>query len=433
MQIACVGGGPAGLYFSILTKRRRPQDEVTVHERLPADADVGWGVTFWADFLEDLRACDPESAGAIADHSVRWSGGVCHVAGEVVTRGGDEGYSIARRTLLDILGARARALGVRMIHDQEVSRSAQLPGADVIVVAEGAGSRLRQSQQPKFGTRITEGRNRFLWLGTDRVFESFTFAFVPTDTGDWLWCYAYPFSDGLSTFIVECSEAAWRALKLDALDREETLRLLERCFAEPLRGHALQCRAEEETGTGLWRTFRTITNDSWHARNMVLLGDAAHTTHYSIGAGTRLALQDASALSSALADHADGRADGGADLGAALGAYELRRKQELRRAQAAAHYSARWFEDFARYARLSPERLFAVLGQRHSPLLPHLPPALGYHVHHGLTAFPALRNLRRWAGHRLATTLHTGSAPASAAVPASRGPAVTREGVGPKR
>ncbi|WP_042378273.1 FAD-dependent monooxygenase [Streptacidiphilus melanogenes] len=429
MQIACVGGGPAGLYFSILTKLRRPEDEVTVHERLPADADVGWGVTFWADFLDDLRVCDPESARAIAEHSVRWRGGVCHVGGEQVARSGDEGYSIARRTLLDILGARAQELGVGMVRGQEINRSAQLPGADLIVVAEGAGSRLRQSQQPKFGTRITEGRNRYLWLGTDRVFESFTFAFHPTGTGGWLWCYAYPFSDGLSTFIVECSEAAWRALKLETLDREDTLRLLERCFAEPLCGHRLQCRAEEDTGAGLWKTFRTITNTSWHARNMVLLGDAAHTTHYSIGAGTRLALQDAAALASALAD----AADRGADLAGALGAYELRRKQELRRAQAAAHYSARWFEDFARYAGLSPQRLFAVLGQRHSPLLPHLPPVLGYHVHHGLEALPALRTLRRWAGHRLATALHSGAAPASGAVPASRGPAVTREGAGPRR
>ncbi|WP_063775243.1 FAD-dependent monooxygenase [Streptacidiphilus anmyonensis] len=431
MQIACVGGGPAGLYFSILTKLRRPEDEVTVHERLPADADVGWGVTFWADFLEDLRACDPQSARAIADRSVRWSGGVCHVNGQTVRRDGDDGYSIARRTLLDVLGARARALGVRMVHDQEISRSAQLPGADLIVVAEGAGSRLRQSQQPRFGTRITEGRNRYLWLGTDRVFESFTFAFARTGSGGWLWCYAYPFSDGLSTFIVECSEGAFRSLKLDTLDREGTLRLLERCFAEPLRGHALQCRTDEDAGAGLWKTFRTITNTSWHARNMVLLGDAAHTTHYSIGAGTRLALQDAAALAEAV--------DGGADLPGALRAYELRRKQELRRAQAAAHYSARWFEDFARYARLSPERLFAVLGQRHSPLLPHLPPALGYHVHHGMEALPALRTLRRWAGHRLATTLHSGPGSAVGGVPAqhgahaSREPAFTGEGGGPKR
>jgi 2-polyprenyl-6-methoxyphenol hydroxylase-like FAD-dependent oxidoreductase len=409
MQIACVGGGPAGLYFSILTKLRRPQDNVTVHERLPAGSDVGWGVTYWADFLADLRACDPESARSIEGRSVGWSGGVCHIRGERITHRGDDGYSIARRDLLDILGARAEALGVRIVHDQEISRTAQLPGADLIVVADGAGSRLRQTRQPTFGTRITEGSSRFLWLGTDRVFESFTFAFSQTDSGEWLWCYAYPFSKELSTFIVECSAAAWQTLKLDTLDRDETLRLLERHFAEPLRGHSLQCRADADLDAGRWKTFRTITNSSWHARNMVLLGDAAHTTHFSIGAGTRLALQDASALAAAI-DRGIAQGD---DLPTALGAYEEERKQALRRAQAAAHYSARWFEDIARYTRLSPQRLFAVLGQRHSPLLPHLPPTVGYHLHQSVAALPALRTLRRWAGHSLASALHSGRRPES--------------------
>jgi 2-polyprenyl-6-methoxyphenol hydroxylase-like FAD-dependent oxidoreductase len=405
VQIACVGGGPAGLYFSILTKLRRPADDVRVYERLPADADVGWGVTFWADFLQDLRACDPESARSIEEHSVRWSGGVCHLGGELITHGGDDGYSIARRRLLDVLTARAQELGVRMAYDQEIDRVAQLPGADLVVLADGAGSRLRQSQQTKFGTRITEGGTRYLWLGTDRVFERFTFAFRQIETGEWLWCYAYPFSKDLSTFIVECSEAAWRSLKLDSLDREATLRLLEDCFAEPLRGHALRCQAGDDTEAGLWRTFRTITNASWHARNVVLLGDAAHTTHFSIGAGTRLALQDASALAAAV--------DSAPDLTTALGAYERERKQALRRAQVAAHYSARWFEDFDRYTRLSPQRLFTVLGQRHSPLLPHLPPSVGYHLHHGLEALPALRSLRRWMGLRLASALPAGPGPES--------------------
>jgi 2-polyprenyl-6-methoxyphenol hydroxylase-like FAD-dependent oxidoreductase len=399
VQIACVGGGPAGLYFSILTKLLRPGDEVGVYERLPADAEVGWGVTYWADFLEDLQACDPESARTIQAHSVRWSGGVCHIGSELVTRGGDVGYSIARRDLLDVLSARAKSLGVRVIHGQEIRSPDQLPEADLVVAADGAGSRLRQGQDPAFGTRVTEGSNRYLWLGTDRVFESFTFAFVRLETGEWLWCYAYPYSKELSTFVVECSAAAGRALKLDTLDRDDTLRLLERIFAEPLRGHSLLCRAEDADGP-LWRTFRTITNAAWHTDTMVLLGDAAHTTHFSIGAGTRLALQDASALANAVTS--------APDLPTALAAYERERRQALRRAQVAAHYSSRWFENFPRYAVLPPQRLFTVLGQRHSPLLPHLSPTLGYHLHHGLDALPALRSLRRRVGHRVAAARRIG-------------------------
>ncbi|WP_236240913.1 FAD-dependent monooxygenase, partial [Streptomyces sp. CC228A] len=293
MKIVCVGGGPAGLYFSVLMKLQDPSHDITVVERDPAGSTYGWGVTYWGGLLERLRAGDPESARAVEAASVRWSDGVALVRGHRTVHRGDEGFGIGRHRLLALLAERARALGVRLVYEQEVADadSPLLRGADLVVAADGAGSRLRQSLAPRFGPQVRTGRNRYAWLGTTKVLDAFGFAFTETEHG-WIWAYGYGFSGDRSTCVVECGPETWRGLGLDRLGADAALALLERHFAELLDGHPL-IAGDEGGGAVRWRAFRTLTNRAWHHGNVVLLGDAAHTTHYSTGAGTTLALEDA--------------------------------------------------------------------------------------------------------------------------------------------
>ena len=303
MRVACVGGGPAGLYFSILMKRSDPDHDITVFERNPAGSTYGWGVTYWSDLLDTLRAGDEPSARAISENSVRWSDGVAHIRGEVTTHRGDEGFSIGRQRLLDILAERATELGVRIEYGREIESLDQLPDAELVVAGDGINSRLRRNRAEHFGTETATGRNRFIWLGTSKTFGSFTFAFVESDHG-WIWCYAYRFSGDLSTFIVECSPETWAGLGFDTLGEDGTTALLEQLFARQLDGHPLISRPDGGAAAS-WLSFGTMTNRRWYHDNLVLLGDAAHTTHYSIGAGTKLALEDAVGLAAALRRHGE--------------------------------------------------------------------------------------------------------------------------------
>ena len=399
MKVVCVGGGPATLYFSILLKLQAPAHDITVHERNPAGSTYGWGVTYWPDMLERLRRHDPHSASAISDGSLRWRDGVAHVGEHTTTHQGDEGFAIGRHRLLDILARRAESLGVTIEYGAEIPDREDLPEADLIVAGDGANSRMRDRRSDHFGTRTTLGRNPYLWLGTTKVFTSFTFAFVETAHG-WIWCYAYGYSGEHSTCVVECSTATWQGLELDRLPQAEALRRLEGIFASLLDGHPLIGRADLD-GPAPWQTFRTLTNRTWSHGNLVLLGDAAHTTHYSIGAGTTLAMQDAMALASAVADaDADGMT-----LRPALTHYEHTRKSELLSVQSAARHSAQWYENLPRYIHLPPAHMFALLGQRHSPLLPHVPPQLYYRVDQAADRLQSLRRLKQWLGPRLARTL----------------------------
>ncbi|MGW1927125.1 FAD-dependent monooxygenase, partial [Streptomyces massasporeus] len=243
---------------------------------------------------------------------------------------------------------------------------------------------------------VTSGRNQYIWLGTTKVFDSFSFAFKETAHG-WIWCYAYGFSGERSTCVVECSPETWTGLGLDTLGEADGLRLLEKLFHDLLDGHELIGR-DRADDTAQWLTFRTLTNRVWHHGNVVLLGDAAHTTHYSIGAGTTLALEDALALADALRAHTD--------LDTALTTYGKRRRAELVSAQSAARYSAQWYENLPRYMRLEPARMFALLGQRHSPLLPHIPPQLYYRIDRAAEQLEPLRRLKRWLGPRVARAVH---------------------------
>lgn len=395
MRIICVGGGPASLYFSILMKRSDSAHDITVFERNPTGSTYGWGVTYWGNLLDKFHDNDPATAKAIAENSVRWADGVAHIRGERTVHTGDEGFSIGRQRLLDILADRASELGVQVRYEHEINSMADLPPADLVVAGDGIGSRLREAHADHFGTRTVAGQNTFIWLGTSKVFDSFTFSFVETEFG-WIWFYAYGFSGELSTCIVECSPRTFQGLGFDTLGDDQVISVLEEMFAGPLEGHSLINRVP--SGTAPWLNFRTITNESWYRDNLVLMGDAAHTTHYSIGAGTKLALEDAIGLADALRRHPD--------VSTALAVYEKERKFALLSAQSAARYSAQFYENVARYLRLKPRQFFALLGQRHSPLLPQVPPALYYRIHQVTEEFGLVRKLRGWLGHRIARVLH---------------------------
>ncbi|QIB49423.1 FAD-binding monooxygenase [Streptomyces aureoverticillatus] len=400
VKVVCVGGGPAGLYLSILLKRQDPSAEITVYERNPEGSTYGWGVTYWRGLLDKLRAHDPESARAVEEHSVRWSDGVAHVrdgARDLTTRHqGDEGFGIGRHRLLEILAGRARDLGVRLEFAHEMT-SDELPGdADLVVAGDGLHSGLRTRDADHFGTDVKAGRNHYIWLGTTKVFDAFTFSFVETEHG-WVWCYAYGYGAEGSTCVIECAPETWAGLGLDRAGEADGLAVLEKLFADLLDGHRLIGRPAGD-GRPQWLTFRTLTNRRWFRDNVVLLGDAAHTTHYSIGAGTTLALEDAIVLAGALREHTD--------LPLALAAYEQERKSALLSIQSAARFSAQWYEHLPRYIQLPPHRMFALLGQRHSPLLPHVPPHLYYGLDRAVGRLNALRRLKRWLGPKLARAAH---------------------------
>ncbi|MFE6409204.1 FAD-dependent monooxygenase [Streptomyces sp. NPDC057837] len=394
VKVACVGGGPAGLYLSILLKRQDPSHDITVYERDPEGSTYGWGVTYWRGLLDRLHEQDPESARALAAGSVRWREGIAHV-GDVTTRqSGDEGHGIGRHRLLEILAARARDLGVRLEYEREITAADPPPDADLVVAADGVRSTLRTRHATHFGTRLTAGRNPYLWLGTTKAFSAFTFAFVETAHG-WIWCYGYGYAPDRGTCVVECAPGTWAGLGLDRASEADGLALLEKLFAGVLDGHPLLGRP----GGTPWQTFRTLTNRTWHHGNLVLLGDAAHTTHYSIGAGTTLALEDAIALAAALREQPA--------LPRALARYERERTAALLPAQSAARYSAQWYEDLPRYIHLPPRHMFALLGQRHSPLLPHVPPQLYYRLDRAAGRLEPLRRFKRWLGPKVARTVHT--------------------------
>jgi 2-polyprenyl-6-methoxyphenol hydroxylase-like FAD-dependent oxidoreductase len=387
MKIVCVGGGPAGLYFAILMKERDPDHEITVLERNPPGVTYGWGVVFWDDLLDRLHSSDPPTAREIGANAFRWNGELLAIEGRDPLCVEGRGYGIGRQRLLDLLLERALGLGVRVEFERDVEDPSQLGGADLVVGCDGAGSRVRQLHGGRFETDVRVGKNKYIWLGTSKVFDVFTFAFVQTAAG-WIWCHAYGFDDEASTFIVECSPETWTGLGFDRLGEDDAIALLEELFAPHLDGHRLSVK-----GGAPWLNFRTLTNEKWHSGTTVLMGDAAHTTHFTIGSGTKLALEDAIALATKLHE--------GAQLEEALEAYERERQIALLPAQTDARFSARWFEDVPRYAELNPERFFALLHERRSPLLPRIPPPLYYRLHRATHDFRALRTLRRWAAPRI--------------------------------
>ena len=368
-------------------KLREPGHEVTIFERRPAGSTYGRGVTFGDDLLEQLYSSDPRSAREIDQAAFRWVSQVVDVQGEQVLHAGDGGYSINRERLLDILAGRAGDLGVHIELGREVMSPSQLPEVDLIVACDGVNSRTRL-EAGRFQTDVRLGSNKYIWLGTSRVFESFTYSFVHTGSG-WVWAYAYGIDAESSTFIVECSSETWTGLGFDSLQPNDTLALLEKLFERHLDGHQLLGQVGDDASLR-WLNFRTVTNQRWYDGKTVLTGDAAHTTHFTIGAGTELAIEDAIALAENLQHYGN--------LKLVLQAYEGQRQAMLLQPQSDARLSAQWFENISRYIDLKPRQFSALLHGRRSPLLPHLSPQLYYQLHQATEEVTVLRELRSRVG-----------------------------------
>ena len=343
MNIACIGGGPAGLYLGILVKRVAPEHDVVVYERNRAVDTFGFGVVFSDATLGNLAAADPETHRQITDRFARWDDIEIHAGGEVLRSTGHGFCGFERKTLLQLLQARARELGVRLEFEREVRAVGDLT-ADVIVACDGVASGVRDALAAELRPNVDVRPNKFVWLGCTVPYRAFTFLFKPTPHGLFR-VHAYPYHEHGSTFIVECREETWRAAGLADAGEDQTIAVLGEVFAAELGGHRLI------KNRSIWRSFPTVRCGKWHTGNVVLVGDAAHTAHFSIGSGTKLAMEDVIALR----DELLGR--GAGDVGGALAAYEARRRPEVEALQAAAQASLEWFEGTERYLRMAPVEL----------------------------------------------------------------------------
>ena len=340
MRIAILGAGPAGLYLAYLIKRRRPDTDVAVIEQNAADATFGFGVVFSDRALEFLREDDQETYAAIAPHMESWNDITVVHRGERVVIDGVGFAAIGRLRLLQLLQARARSAGVVPVYGRVVRSLDELAGVDLIVGADGVNSLVRRSYEREFGATTRLLTNRFAWFGTSKPFETLTQTFIETERG-FFNAHHYRYEPGLSTFIVEVDQASFARAGFAQMNDAQTRALCERIFSQVLDGHALI------SNNSTWRQFPIVHNDRWRAHNTVLIGDALHTAHFSIGSGTRLAMEDAIALDKALAEHS-------ADIGTALAVYETTRRPILEKLLAGANGSALWYEHFAEHMKLAP-------------------------------------------------------------------------------
>ena len=359
MKIVCLGGGPAGLYFGLLMKLQDPTNDVVVVERNRPYDTFGWGVVFSDATMGNLREADPVSAATIGDAFNRWDDVEVHFKGEAVRSGGHGFIGIGRKKLLNILQARCEEVGVQLVFEQYVEDDQEIArkyGADLVLASDGLNSLVRKRYADTFRPDIDTRKCRFVWLGTKKMFDAFNFIFVQTEHG-WFQAHAYRFEDGTSTFIVETPEETWKAAGIDQMSQEEGIAYCEKLFAPYLDGHPLISNASHLRGSAIWIQFPRVICERWVHWNdidgkrvpVVLMGDAAHTAHFSIGSGTKLALEDAIELARTL-KNVDG------PLEAALEHYEAVRSVEVLKIQNAARNSTEWFENVARYAGLEPEQ-----------------------------------------------------------------------------
>ena len=349
MRIVCVGGGPGGLYFALLMKKADPRHQITVIERNRSDDTFGFGVVFSDATMAAVAGADSDTYGEIAHHLVHWDDIEVNYRGERIVSSGHGFSGMSRHTLLRVLQEQACGAGVEVRFEREVTSLDVCAAADVVVAADGANSAMRRLLEGRIRTTIDVRANRFVWLGTTKPFPAFTFYFKQTEHGLWR-VHAYQYEPGRSTFIVECREETWKAAGMDHASEQETAAFLEHLFAEELDGHPLS------VNRSVWRQFPTIRTEPWWTGNVVLLGDAAHTAHFSVGSGTRMAMEDAVALRDALVEHVSPASASPAPdaIASALRAYELRRRPPVESLQRAAQASLHWFEDTERYMSLDP-------------------------------------------------------------------------------
>ncbi len=343
MKIAIVGGGPSGLYFAYLMKKRDPDSHVRVFEQNPPDATYGFGVVFSDMALPYFEEADEDSFKAIIGAIKAWDNHTIVRHDERVTIDGVNFSGIARLDLLRILQGFCRRVGVDIDYETRIETLDELTGYDAVVGADGVNSVVRALGAPHFATKIYELTNRFAWYGTEALFETVTLTFRPVESGA-IVAHHYPYNDTMSTFLVECDLAAWEGEGLDRMNDEARLAYAERVFAPDLGGHKLI------SNNTTWRRFPVITNENWVHGNMVLIGDALRSAHFSIGSGTRLAMEDAIALWRAFGE-------AGSDVQAALAGYEAARRPIVEKMIAAARASFEWYEDMASKMHLSPVEL----------------------------------------------------------------------------
>jgi 2-polyprenyl-6-methoxyphenol hydroxylase-like FAD-dependent oxidoreductase len=337
VRIAVIGGGPGGLYFAYLWKKRHPDAQIDLFEQNAAGATWGFGVVFSEQALEFLRADDPETVDAITPRMQSWNNITLHLRGESVEIDGVGFSSIGRLDLLGVLQQRVRAVGVTPRYDTLIQSIDELKGYDLIVAADGLNSLVRRSLEGDFGTSVSYSANKFAWYGTSKRFETLSQTFVETDRGAFN-AHHYRYSPEMSTFLVECDRATWQRYGFADKTAEESKTICEQVFADTLGGHPLV------SNKSVWRNFPWVWNEHWSFRNMVLVGDALHSAHFSIGSGTRLAIEDVIALVKAL--------EAERDLPAGLARYEAERKPVVKKLVTAARASAGWYEQFPQHMKL---------------------------------------------------------------------------------
>lgn len=343
MKIVCIGGGPAGLYFGLLMKQLDPAHQVTVVERNKPYDTFGWGVVFSDATMDNMRRWDPATADEISRAFNHWDDIELLFKGRRIRSGGHGFVGIGRKKLLNILQARCETLGVELVFETEADSDEDYPDADLVIASDGINSRIRGKYAETFRPDIVTRPNRFIWLGTHKRYEAFTFDFQRTEHG-WFQAHIYQFDPDTTTFIVECPESVWKAHGLDQADQAQSIAFCEKAFADNLQGAALMTNARHLRGSA-WLNFQRIVCEHWwlknrHGTHVVLMGDAVHTAHFAIGSGTKLAIEDAIELTRLFKTHGDS-ADRIPDV---LAAYQAARRIETLRIQNAAWNAMEWFE-----------------------------------------------------------------------------------------